>query len=117
MSLIKPIAADRDGAGAPRDEFEFNVVDEITRAPAPPAEADNPRFFDRLVDESTEYQYYQPIYAEASSCVVCHNAMLAGAPSAGGLGSTPLAEGDLAVIVGFNPKQNTYFVEKANQEV
>ncbi len=103
--FLRPAAT--DGVGAPNDDFEWDVVDKFTQTQVErSADSDGPWFRERLVPESNEYQYYQPIYAEASSCVVCHNAMLSGASpdgvtlgGSGMTGAAPLAEGDLMGIV------------------
>jgi len=100
--FLRPAAT--DGTGRPKDEIEWEAVDKLTKLePESPTDGDNPRFHEQLVPESNEYQYYQPIYAQASSCVVCHNAMKPDPSTAGGLGmgagGTPLAEGDLMAIV------------------
>ncbi|OHB70620.1 MAG: hypothetical protein A2V70_07005 [Planctomycetes bacterium RBG_13_63_9] len=56
--------------------------------------------FDRPVTATDEYEYYQPVYAEDSMCVVCHNAKNWGTFESprSGLAQPPLNEGDLMAI-------------------
>jgi len=104
--FIRPAAT--EGAGTPKDEFGWQVRDHLLKAQSEriPMEQ-RPAFFERLMPEKNEYQYYQPIYAEAESCVVCHNAypsLMSGGVSGLGLGGSeiavgpPLTEGDLMAV-------------------
>lgn len=103
--FLKPNST--DGASAPRDEFEWAVLDRYNKPqPQRPAADDPEGFRDRLVSNNDEYQYFQPVYAE-KSCLLCHNVTsggfdLSGAGlSLGGNVTTgaPLAENDLMAIV------------------
>jgi signal transduction histidine kinase len=95
-----------DGTRAPRDEFEWAVLDRYKKSPAEqPGNLDPEQFPERLVNDNNEYQYYQPIYAE-KSCLLCHNVTSGGLDLIGSglsLGGSvtsgaPIAEGDLIAI-------------------
>lgn len=102
------------GIATPRDEdkdekekeFEGQVVNHfISSALDPPEDSEPPAFVERLLPDRNEYQYYQPIYADASVCVNCHNARgytpLGSPPRLGGtqVGSgPPLNNGDLMAV-------------------
>ncbi len=103
--FLKPNST--DGASAPRDEFEWAVLDRYNKPQTQRPNPDDPDGFrDRLVSNNDEYQYFQPVYAE-KSCLLCHNVTsggfdLSGAGlSLGGNVTTgaPLAENDLMAIV------------------
>jgi two-component system sensor histidine kinase BarA len=84
------------------DEFEYALLDEFVLAgPANDLEVDQPRFKERP-PENNQYRYYQAIYANAQSCVTCHNALEqdGGMALGGGVSSrrAPLVEGDLMAI-------------------
>jgi signal transduction histidine kinase len=101
--FIKPSSS--DGSSAPRDEFEWSVLDEYNK-PKDKRPSDAPGFRERLINNNNEYQYFQPVYAE-KSCLLCHNMISGGfdlngtSVSLGGNVSTgtPLAEDDLMAIV------------------
>jgi len=112
-----------DGEGKPTDEFEWEVLDRFLKSP-PPDEDDEQEFAERLDQEKNEYEYYQPIRAEASCLEVCHRAV----PGTGidtGLGGsgfalgkvTAEAPGDLLSIVKvtipYGPTQKQLDVNKA----
>lgn len=98
-----------DDADAPQDEFEWKVLEDFELAgPEPALDADPPESRDRIVSEHNRYEYYQPIYAQASCLVVCHRPLPMGLDlgSAGTAMGTPgfssdvlLSEGDLMAIV------------------
>jgi len=103
--LLKPNST--DGASAPRDEFEWAVLDRYNKPQRQGQADDDPDGFrDRLVNDNDEYQYFQPVYAERS-CLLCHKVISGGFDlsgtglSLGGNVTTgaPLAEGDLMAIV------------------
>lgn len=86
-------------------EFEREVVKHFVDAALNPAQnADATGFRERLVASENKYQYYQPIYADASTCVTCHNmnrdTALWSLPSGSGelTGGPSLKEGDLMAI-------------------
>jgi signal transduction histidine kinase len=92
-------------AGGTLQEFERQVVDHFVNAALEPQhDAEPPSFLDRLLSDQNEYQYYQPIYADESVCVTCHNSMgdtaLWSLPSGGGelTGGPLLNKGDLMAI-------------------
>jgi len=103
---------DSDGPGAPRDTFEVQVLDHFVKArPDPKAASDEPMFAERDVPERSEYQYYQPIWAQKSCVFVCHRPPPTGTgidPAGSGfalgsdsvlLGRAPLSENSLMAVV------------------
>lgn len=104
--VIKPNST--DDASAPRDEFEWAVLDRYGKPQAQrPADVDTADYPERLVDDNNKYQYYQPVYAQESCVRVCHQTAsggfdLSGTGVALGGGVTsgaPMADGDLISIV------------------
>lgn len=123
------------GVAMPRDEFEWKLLErwmkprpdliaDNSRGPSPHPDApepeslsfshsvhadeDAPEFDERLVLERNEYQYYQPVRVEETTCLMCHGPTPGGAgislagdglPVAGGGVTGPLATGDLIAIV------------------
>jgi signal transduction histidine kinase len=100
-----------DGKGAPRDEYEWKLLDKFPKSVPPGTDdASIPKFDEHPVLERNEYRYYQPIRAERL-CLHCHRAP----PGGSGLddtgtgvalgnsgvrrGGAPLNEGDLMAIV------------------
>ncbi len=105
-AFIRPNST--DGTGMPSDEFEWKVLDKFKQRSV--AESDSPPFAERSLPEENKYQFYQPVYAEASCLVACHQPPLGGSGidltgsglALGGTGlsgSAPLGEGDLMAIV------------------
>jgi hypothetical protein len=91
-------------SGKDRD-FELDVVNHfVNTALEPSRHSATAGFVDRLLPDRNEYQYYQPVYADASACVICHisrgDTALGSLPISGGaLGSVPpLNQGDLMAI-------------------
>ncbi len=90
--FIKPNST--DGTSAPRDEFEWGVLDRYNKPQAQrPAGADPEDYPERLVGNNNEYQYFQPVYAE-KSCLLCHSVLGRNVTT-----DAPLTEGDLMAIV------------------
>jgi len=96
-------------AGQKLDGFQQQLVsDYVTAELEPRQDAEPPEFVDRLLPHQSEYQYeyYQPIYADTSQCVICHNAagdtalgFLPSGPAGSELtGGPPLNEGNLMAI-------------------
>ncbi len=97
-----------DGAGLPDDEVEWKVLDRFLKSPPTVAAEEGKLEFDEQLDQAkNEYQYFQPIRAEASCLEVCHRAVPGGTGldiSLGGSGLalggvTAEAPGDLLSIV------------------
>ncbi len=95
---------------APNDDerdYDIAVVNSYIEASNDPTRETLPDF-SRLLPGGKEYQYYEPIYADAPECVMCHNAKAhttfgspPGTLALGGGelgGGTPLSEGDLMAI-------------------
>jgi signal transduction histidine kinase len=79
----------------PLDAFERDMLAKLLKEESrETAASDDAEPVDRFAAGQTEYQYYQPIYAESQTCVTCHNAL--GWTTF--LGGTPLNEGDLMAI-------------------
>jgi len=95
-NVIQPSSASEQGK--PRDEFEWQVLDRFRDLEPEEIASDTPPFAERPLPERQQYQYYQPIYADSSSCVVCHNAMAVARAAQLGTGSE-LNEGDLMAVV------------------
>lgn len=94
----------------PRDEFERKVLNEFLAVdPAEAMQSEAPEFVPRLSEDQAEYQYYQPIRAQASCVGACHNSPPGGLgigwsdadpalrPSVGR--STARTEGELMAVV------------------
>jgi len=86
-------------------DFELKVVNYFVNAALEPSrDSTAPAFVDRLLPDHNKYEYYQPVYADASACVLCHvgkgDTALGSPPTSGSeLGSRlPLNEGDLLAI-------------------
>ena len=103
---------DTNGTGAARDAFEMRVLDRFMKArPEPMADPEEPMFAERDVPQRNEYQYLQPIRAQAECLLVCHKPPPGGtgidlggsgfALGGAGMGSggAPLSEGDLMAVV------------------
>ena len=88
-------------------DFELKVVNYFVQAALEPSE-NSPAsgFIERLMPDRNEYQYYQPVYADASACVMCHlsagDTPLGSAPKGPGAseltGGPTLNAGDLLAI-------------------
>jgi signal transduction histidine kinase len=101
-----------EGPNGPRDAFEVAARDRFLKGRPPQAkELDIPEFAERWRPEAKQYQYYQPIRADAGSCLgVCHAAPLGGSGlDAAGTGvapsgqvysdtTVPLSPGDIIAI-------------------
>jgi len=103
--FIKPNST--DDASAPRDEFEWAVLEKFNKPKKQRSdEFDAEAFAERLSNNNKEYQYFQPVYAK-KSCLLCHNVASGGIDMAGtGLqlggnvtSGAPLTEDDLIAIV------------------
>ncbi|MHC4176352.1 MAG: hypothetical protein ACYSWU_02530, partial [Planctomycetota bacterium] len=120
--LAKKLAADLTGreayeysfitseslAAAQRDEnrreeeteFDLQVARQFSDAAFEPSQdSDTSPFAERLLPNRNEYQYCQPIYADAPECIICHTALgdtAFGAPTSGPpTGDTELTGGPL----------------------
>ena len=99
--FIRPYYTDRDQQPkTPLEErllvqFLESAAEREARAPHEPEPAG---FYERLVAGGSQYEYYQPVYAE-ESCVLCHNALRGGMDPSGAVPTAPLTEGDLMAIV------------------
>jgi len=90
-----------DPAEQPADEKELELLRQFA-TPPPRQEEDEAdgdllgqtAFYERLIGGGSEYQYYQPVYAERS-CLLCHMAFRAETSPMG----NPLSEGDLLAVV------------------
>ena len=100
--------ASPDGLGAPRDEFEREVLAHFLKA-KPPAMG-GVEFRDRFMSDRNVYQYYQPIRARQSCLAVCHREtpedpatdLADGKPDSNvtaSSGTAPVGEGDLMAVV------------------
>ncbi len=71
------------GPKGPQDKFERELcVHFLREKPDKAADSENPQFGERPLPDLGEYQYYEPIRVESSSCnVVCHQ------PDPGGSGT------------------------------
>ncbi len=82
----------RDEEQRPEDQFEKDV---LKRFPAQkPGEMTGPQlpdYTERVLPETNQYQYYQPIYAESPVCVTCHSTLLKE--------PKPLKERDLMAVI------------------
>jgi len=95
-----------EGPNAPRDEFEWAVLDRYNKPQDQrPPDTDSEEYPERLVNDNTEYQYYQPIYADHQSCADCHNTASggfdiigSGLPLGGTVTSDTLNVGDLMSV-------------------
>jgi len=94
-----------DGKGAPRDDFEWKLLDRYLKTKPAEGTEDEPQ--DRILSDRNEYHFYQPIRAEPL-CLNCHNVPPGGSgldyagtgvTPLGRVRSTPLATGDLMAIV------------------
>ncbi len=124
------IALDRTGRpivklGSPQEEAPESETDDEMKEELDPGEekilarfvnsdlqgisdSEVPPFEERFTQGQKEYQYYQPIHADAPVCVTCHGALastslssMQGGMSLAGSGvsaSAPLIEGDLMAI-------------------
>jgi signal transduction histidine kinase len=87
-----------ENVNVPIDEFEWAVLDRFNKPRSQAAAgAQFEDYSERLDSEKNEYQYYQPVYADDSSCVTCHRGM--GITDTNLTTGSPLAEGDLMAIV------------------
>ncbi len=101
--FIRPYSRSRQ----PKRLLEETLLEQFVPSAADPDgdERQGPEFYERLVGGGSQYEYYQPVYAE-ESCVLCHNVRSGGydppgsaATWGGGLPAAPLTEGDLMAIV------------------
>ncbi len=82
----------RDEKQRPEDQFEKDVLKRFpTHKPGETTGSQRPDYTERVLSETNQYQYYQPIYAESGVCVTCHNAL--------GRELTPLKERDLMAVI------------------
>ena len=93
FSFIRP---KNSGEGAPRDEFEWRVLEHFKSAPAA-ATPDQSRFVEyeeSRTPEQGEYNYFQAVRAK-KECIQCHLAL----GSLGGQELVTLKPGDLMAVV------------------
>jgi two-component system sensor histidine kinase BarA len=94
------------GTEGPLREPEQQIVNRFVNAALElPEDADALEYVDLSLPTQNKYQYYQPIYVDASECASCHTTLLGDSPLwspptgrddvSGGL---PLNEGDLLAI-------------------
>jgi signal transduction histidine kinase len=81
-----------------------------TSSSFPPDDQKDQKFWEHRSDDSSEYQYYQPVYAGSDlECCTCHNNVVRGAKAAA-LGLPPLPsirEGDLMAVAEITIPDNT----------
>ncbi len=76
----------------PEDQFEKDVLKRFpAQKPGGTTGPQWPDYSERVLSETNQYQYYQPIYADLGVCVTCHNALEKE--------SIPLKERDLMAVI------------------
>ena len=94
---------EQGGAQQPRDEYERDLLQRYIRArPEEAAEGEEVEYAERVTSDG-EYQYYQPVRAQALCLSLCHRPTSISGPTFDltglGGGTGPQAEGDLMAVV------------------